>query len=499
MDREALRVGLKAIGAALKREPAPALPEPGIAFETNESFLQPVRTSGTVAIAPQPALSPAHSSAYLDAEAPGSGSKAVGVALNRESTLASHAQAAARPANDVAFPQVRAGGSAVDAPRNAPSLLPPTTPADEEAFFHQLRAIGSVLNSQPIRASHKPVLARETREPEEAPSKPVPSSSVVERRWPVRPIPVTATVGPAAAVVAPTFRTDLADWEELNIDWRRWMKPAAIVAAAILLLFLGVRLLSPGRPTMAKQTVAPMQTAADADPASNLPKPSPSTQLIGARPSATTDTLPKTSGQPGANAANTLAPQVDSQLMNDQLTAAPRIPQDIKVKTKEEAPPPEGFSAASTVDVADSSAIGGVFGDREHPTVAYVPYPRETIAAGVADGLLMQRTQPVYPPDAWYNGITGKVALEIAVSRAGLVESVRIVSGPHVFQKPALDAVKTWRYKPYVIDNVPREFQTTVEITFDQKSGGNPLSLLHLGSRPKKSPPAAKNAGEEAQ
>ena len=57
---------------------------------------------------------------------------------------------------------------------------------------------------------------------------------------------------------------------------------------------------------------------------------------------------------------------------------------------------------------------------------------------------------------------------------------------------------KTWRYKPYVIDNVPREFQTTVEVIFDQKGGGNPLSLLHLGSHSNKASAALKSEGAGA-
>jgi protein TonB len=190
--------------------------------------------------------------------------------------------------------------------------------------------------------------------------------------------------------------------------------------------------------------------------------------------------------------------EVDPQLMNDQLTAAPKIPQDIKNKVKVEEPPSPGFVTPNTVDVAEAGTIGGAFSDQSRPKVTYVPYPVVSVPAAVAQGLLVQRTQPVYPPDAWYSGLTGKVVLEITVSRTGWVESVHLVSGARMFQKSAMDAVRTWRFKPYMIDNVAREFRTTLEVTFDQHSEGHPLSFLHFGSHSKKTSASAQSPQSDA-
>ncbi len=134
--------------------------------------------------------------------------------------------------------------------------------------------------------------------------------------------------------------------------------------------------------------------------------------------------------------------------MNDQLTAAPKIPRDINKKVKIEEPPSPGFVAPNTVDVAEAGAIGGAFSGQAQPKVTYVPYPVVSVPAAVAQGLLVQRTQPVYPPDAWYSGLTGKVVLEITVSRTGWVESVHLVSGARMFQKSAMDAVRTCASSP---------------------------------------------------
>lgn len=502
---KALEEGLKAISAAWKSEPISAQQGPAAGCATNDVSCPPVRTSSAAADEPRYASSLSQPAVYPDHEALQQSLNAIGSAWKREPISATNGHAQAGATNDVSSSPARTDGAATDGPRNAPS---PGPPVDEEDFFNQLRTIGSVLNAQPTRGSHRAAHARAAnvgsvlniqpvRAPqkpalanantEEIPFKPVTSIGAARRRPIAKPFQLTTTIGLAETVCVPLFRSDLADSGDADPGRKKLIKIAAIGVVSILLgIFLGVRLLSPGRSTLAQQSVEPQPAATDADVTTDMRKPSPSTQLNPAARTTTTIMFPFTSGQPGSKPANSLSPQVDSQLMNDQLTAAPRIPQDVKVmKAKEEAPPSESISAAGTEEAAAPGAIGGVFGEQSHPKVNYVPYPLETIPAAVAEGLLMQRTPPVYPPDAWYGGITGKVVVEATVSRTGWVENVRFISGPHVFEKAALDAVRTWRYKPYTIDNVAREFQTTVEVAFEQKSGAGPLSLLHFGSHSK--------------
>jgi TonB family protein len=412
-------------------------------------------------------------------------------------------------------------GIGADGPQDFAPLLPPAPGADEEAFFNQLRAIGSVLNTRQIGVSHRSLLAREPEEisfkpalpstpavrsvpvPMQAPpasSAAVAPSASKERRWPADPIHVTATIAPEAAVCTPSFHSGLAEDGDENFIWKKWMKVAAFGAVSVLLLvFLGYRLLSPGKPTLAKQSVL-VQTAADVDPATPVHKPSPSMQMAGARSSSGGSASSGfTTVQMGADGAGASEPHVDSQLMSDQLAAAPQIPRDVKTKVTEDAPPPDSINVASNGEAAVASAIGSVFSAQAQPKVAYVPLPAVTIPSSTADSLVIERTKPVYPSEAWYDHVTGKVALEVTVSRTGTVENVRFMSGAHIFKQAALDAVQSWRYKPYVIDNLPREFTTTVEVTFDQSSVSNPLSLLHVGSHAKKDATAPKDADQQAQ
>ena len=46
------------------------------------------------------------------------------------------------------------------------------------------------------------------------------------------------------------------------------------------------------------------------------------------------------------------------------------------------------------------------------------------------------------------------------------MKDLHVVSGPAMLQQAALDAVKTWRYRPYLLNNEPVEVETTVNVIF---------------------------------
>ncbi len=88
------------------------------------------------------------------------------------------------------------------------------------------------------------------------------------------------------------------------------------------------------------------------------------------------------------------------------------------------------------------------------------------ISAGVTAGLLLDKTPLVYPPIAKAARVQGTVVLKATISKTGTVETVSVVSGPAMLQQAALDAVKTYRYKPYLLNNKPTEVVTTVNVIF---------------------------------
>jgi periplasmic protein TonB len=52
------------------------------------------------------------------------------------------------------------------------------------------------------------------------------------------------------------------------------------------------------------------------------------------------------------------------------------------------------------------------------------------------------------------------------ISKDGTIENLSVVSGPMMLRQAALDTVKTWRYQPYLLNNVPVEVETTVNVVF---------------------------------
>ncbi len=84
--------------------------------------------------------------------------------------------------------------------------------------------------------------------------------------------------------------------------------------------------------------------------------------------------------------------------------------------------------------------------------------------------MLIAKTMPTYPPLAKSAGVSGTVEIQARVSKMGTISNLRVISGPAMLQQPALDAVKTWRYRPYLLNGYPVEFQTTVRITFNLES-----------------------------
>jgi len=97
------------------------------------------------------------------------------------------------------------------------------------------------------------------------------------------------------------------------------------------------------------------------------------------------------------------------------------------------------------------------------------------ISAGVAAGLLLHKTAPLYPPIAKAARVSGTVVLEATISETGSVENLRVISGPAMLQEAALEAVRTWRYRPYLLNGRPVEVLTTVNVIFTlSPEGGAP-------------------------
>jgi TonB family protein len=92
-----------------------------------------------------------------------------------------------------------------------------------------------------------------------------------------------------------------------------------------------------------------------------------------------------------------------------------------------------------------------------------------TVSAEKMSENILAKAVPIYPPDAKKAKIQGKVVLSVVISKAGNVEYVRVLSGPQELQQSAIDAVRQWTYKPYLLNGNAVEVKTTINIIYNLK------------------------------
>jgi TonB family protein len=114
---------------------------------------------------------------------------------------------------------------------------------------------------------------------------------------------------------------------------------------------------------------------------------------------------------------------------------------------------------------------GGLLPDDSPVAASPVPQlgtpQRVRVSSGVAQGLLVTKVNPDYPPDARDQHIQGVVLLKVIIGKDGNVESAELISGHPLLAPAALDAVKQWKFKPYLLNNVPVEVESQIQVNFD--------------------------------
>jgi protein TonB len=88
------------------------------------------------------------------------------------------------------------------------------------------------------------------------------------------------------------------------------------------------------------------------------------------------------------------------------------------------------------------------------------------ITSGAADGLLLKKIPPSYPLDAKMLRLEGTVVLRAVIEKTGDVAEVYALSGPPLLESAAVDAVKQWQYRPYAVNGLPVDVETTIEVVF---------------------------------
>jgi periplasmic protein TonB len=88
------------------------------------------------------------------------------------------------------------------------------------------------------------------------------------------------------------------------------------------------------------------------------------------------------------------------------------------------------------------------------------------VSTGVMAGQLLEPIRPEYPLIARLSHTEGTVVVQAIIAKSGKIESARVVSGPAALQASALQAVREARYRPFLLNGLPTEVETTVSIVF---------------------------------
>ena len=88
------------------------------------------------------------------------------------------------------------------------------------------------------------------------------------------------------------------------------------------------------------------------------------------------------------------------------------------------------------------------------------------VSSGVAEGLKIHSESPRYPREARAKGIQGDVILQATIDTKGNLTNIRVVSGEPILVKASLEAVRKWKYRPYVFNGEPVPVETTIKVQF---------------------------------
>jgi protein TonB len=179
---------------------------------------------------------------------------------------------------------------------------------------------------------------------------------------------------------------------------------------------------------------------------------------------------------PPAAAAVVKVHKVETDLNNGQLRTPTAIPKKVAM-IKEDEPPPSANAGVmgGVAGGVPGGQMGGVIGGIISSAPVAVPKvatPQKVrVSQGVSEGLLLHKVTPSYPPLAKQARIQGAVLLQATIGKDGSIQNLRVQSGHPMLTQAAIDAVRQWKYKPYLLNGEAVEVETTVQVNFTLSGG----------------------------
>ena len=315
------------------------------------------------------------------------------------------------------------------------------------------------------------------------------SAPIPEIRNPVETVAADAAGLPAEKAAEPAPEFTLGGAVESGTKPASGGKKASIAVAALMLIaaagyFAWTQLGPPREPASAPAAATATPQTPVAPPSSVASVPSSATAAVPSpavpRPDATMKASPSIATAPAAKNAQTGQAKAksdagDSESDNDDVTVnkSPASAVDAKPVVIKRGHAQSDTAAANDEPVPSIASIAPAGNGGSLPNLmngtnsAPAPVLQTTnVSQGVSQGLVIKKVAPAYPTNALRMRIEGPVELLATISKKGDIASIKILSGDPALARAAAEAVKQWKYKPYLLDGSPVEIQTQITVNF---------------------------------
>ena len=89
-----------------------------------------------------------------------------------------------------------------------------------------------------------------------------------------------------------------------------------------------------------------------------------------------------------------------------------------------------------------------------------------------------------YPALAQQMRVQGSVVLQALIGANGLIENLRVLNGPRILATAAQQAVREWRFKPYLENGQPVETKATITVNFTINVADGTMTTASLNAPP---------------
>jgi len=88
------------------------------------------------------------------------------------------------------------------------------------------------------------------------------------------------------------------------------------------------------------------------------------------------------------------------------------------------------------------------------------------VSSGTMQANLISKPDPIYPDIAKAAHVQGAVTFHAIVSKTGAVEALNVIDGPAMLGQSSMEAVRQWKYKPFLLNGEPVRVETTITVNY---------------------------------